>query len=598
MKLSKKLNTGFGLILFIPLVVVTFGALFYYTEKSEQEAQAKLAADLKVAQFILQNTVNEFRGLASAYAGQQSFAVLIEYWLQPKLDNELKKIQRTAQLDMIRVFSVQEGLLQPYTHQALSTETAVSGVEIVDAELTLAAAAPVYNRNRILIGVLLIRRMLKNTHLVSAIRQETDVDIFISPDGIMPDSSSLTMSRDIWDIQGQPLAKLIIRRSKETYRVTKNAVISVLALLGISGIVLGAAFHSFIMKYLLQPVLVLKNMADQIAQGNYAARVNLSGNDELAELSKHFNVMAKQIQTSLQQCRQFNKYLEKTVASRTNELQQKNQELQEALRELKTAQKRLIVRERLASLGELATGISHELKNPLGLVSNFSEILHNLMRNLRKELAKDHPEQKVLDYLFEKLPECVQKIQKHNERAFCIIDGMLVQSRAQKGERRLTNVNQLVREYAALAYYGIRAKNCNFDAALQEEYAPGLEQAVVSMIPQDMSRVILNIVLNAYHELGRKQKTAKPGYKPTLWICTEETIDEVVIRIRDNGDGIPEKFRDKIFQPFFSTKASEEGTGLGLSIAYDIVTHIHQGLLEVESQVGMFTEFIIRLPKA
>jgi signal transduction histidine kinase len=304
--------------------------------------------------------------------------------------------------------------------------------------------------------------------------------------------------------------------------------------------------------------------------------------------------MTEQIQSSLHTCNRLNEQLERTVESRTDELKRKNQQLQETLRHLKRTQAQLITQEKLASLGELTAGIAHELKNPLNFVSNFNQLIFSEVKDIEQELAKEHPNQKKLWHMFEDLPELTRRIRKNTDRAVRIIDGMLKHARGGEGMHIPTQINALVKEYVAFAYHGMR----RFNMTIEEEYDPVLDSDPISIVPQDISRAILNIALNACYELNRKHHTMNNEYIPILQVSTEDAGSDVIIRIRDNGGGIPEEIREKIFQPFFSTKPAGEGTGLGLSIAYDIITNMHQGRLDVTSQIGDFTEFVIRLPKS
>lgn len=266
--------------------------------------------------------------------------------------------------------------------------------------------------------------------------------------------------------------------------------------------------------------------------------------------------------------------------------------MQETLHELKTAQTHLIAQAKLASLGELTAGIAHELKNPLNFINNFSEMIFSQVKALEQELANDVPNQKNLRGMVADLPELARRIRKNSKRAVRIINGMLAHARGEQGMRCPTQINGVVKEYVALAYHGMRRLDLT-----EEEYDPALDSILISIVPQDISRAILNIAMNACYELNRKRETMNDEYIPILRVSTKDTGDEVVIRFRDNGDGIPEDVREKIFQPFFSTKPVGEGIGLGLSMACEIITNMHQGSLDVLTQPGEFTGFVIRLPK-
>ncbi|MGI4863962.1 MAG: sensor histidine kinase [Janthinobacterium lividum] len=289
-----------------------------------------------------------------------------------------------------------------------------------------------------------------------------------------------------------------------------------------------------------------------------------------------------------------NAELERLVAERTATLTQQAEALQEALTELKNTQAQLIQAEKMASLGELTAGIAHEIQNPLNFVNNFSEVSAELLDELADEQAKPAPNADLEAELLTDLNQNLQKIRQHGQRAAGIVRGMLEHSRASTGERTLTDLNALCDECLRLAYHGLRAKDKTFNATLKTDFAPVLP--LVEAVSQDLSRVLLNLFTNAFYAVRQRQQAAEPGYAPTVSVRTERAGDEVLVRVRDNGTGIPEAVRQKIFQPFFTTKPSGEGTGLGLSLAHDIIVQGHEGALEVTSQEGEYTEFVVRLP--
>ncbi len=287
-----------------------------------------------------------------------------------------------------------------------------------------------------------------------------------------------------------------------------------------------------------------------------------------------------------------------TIRKQQLQLRGHKRQLEEALKRLKATQQQLIVRETLASLGELVAGISHELKNPLNVICNNSQLLTELLDDLKDEIKKPEPDPEELDYLWGKLPELACKIDAHGKRAVRIIQGMLEHSRGEKGQRKPTNLNLLIKEYIALAYHEMRAKDGSFNPAIETDYDPILDDQHIAIVPQDISRIILNISMNALQAIGAKAHThTGNGYKPILSICTKNRGDHAEIRIRDNGEGIPAEILNRIFEPFFTTKPPGEGTGLGLSMSYDIVTQGHQGTLWCESEPNEYTEFAILLPK-
>lgn len=291
-----------------------------------------------------------------------------------------------------------------------------------------------------------------------------------------------------------------------------------------------------------------------------------------------------------------NSELERMVAERTATLTLQAQELQQALDELKTTQDQLIQSEKMASLGELTAGIAHEIQNPLNFVTNFSDVSAELVQELLEEQQRPDRDLDLEAELLADLKQNLEKITHHGQRAASIVRGMLEHSRQSSGERTPTDLNVLADEYLRLAYHGLRAKDKSFNATLNTALDPALPK--VSVIPQDLGRVLLNLLTNAFYAVHkRQQQGAEPGYQPTVSVTTAPNAEgDVEIRVRDNGTGIPPEVQQKIFQPFFTTKPTGEGTGLGLSLSYDIVTKGHGGSIEVESQPGQGTEFIITLP--
>ncbi len=259
---------------------------------------------------------------------------------------------------------------------------------------------------------------------------------------------------------------------------------------------------------------------------------------------------------------------------------------------LKASQAQLIQSEKLASLGELTAGIAHEIQNPLNFVNNFAEVSAELLDEMNEELEKgDTDEAKAIA---NDLKSNLTKIASHGKRASSIVKGMLEHSRSGSGVKELTDLNQMAEEYLRLAYHGLRAKDSSFSVQFETDLDPQIPR--IEVIPQDLSRVLLNLINNAFYASNERAKT-DAALKPMVSISTRKLSDkQVEIRVQDNGNGIPEGIRDKIFQPFFTTKPTGQGTGLGLSLAYDIVVKGHGGRLEVESKEGEGTGFIVKLP--
>ncbi len=278
---------------------------------------------------------------------------------------------------------------------------------------------------------------------------------------------------------------------------------------------------------------------------------------------------------------------------RNNKQKQKvNLALEQTLTTLKSTQSQLIQSEKLASLGELTAGIAHEIQNPLNFVNNFAEVSAEMIGEMEEELEKgDTQEAKAIAA---DLKQNLQRINHHGQRASSIVKGMLEHSRTSTGVKEPTDLNVLADEYLRLAYHGLKAKDNSFNATLETHFDH--ELPLVSVIPQDIGRVLLNLINNAFYTVNEKAKLGIEGYEPTVKVSSCIVGDWVEIRVKDNGNGISESIREKIFQPFFTTKPTGQGTGLGLSLAYDIVVKGHGGTLEVESTAGQGTEFLIQLP--
>jgi signal transduction histidine kinase len=272
-----------------------------------------------------------------------------------------------------------------------------------------------------------------------------------------------------------------------------------------------------------------------------------------------------------------------------------------ALHDLKAAQANLIQAEKMASLGQLTAGIAHEIKNPLNFVNNFASLSVGLLDELNQAAA---PALAMLDdrrrgefaEASDLLVGNLQRITEHGRRADNIVKSMLAHSRGGSGHLESVNLNALVDESLNLAYHGARAQDQNFNVTIERAYSETLPP--IALVPQDMTRVFLNLFGNAFYAVNkRKREGNDPDFRPTLAVTTRDLGDAVEVRVRDNGGGIPSEIRDKLFQPFFTTKPTGEGTGLGLSISYEIVTNQHRGSIEVSSIPGEFTEFTVRLPR-
>jgi two-component system, NtrC family, sensor kinase len=280
------------------------------------------------------------------------------------------------------------------------------------------------------------------------------------------------------------------------------------------------------------------------------------------------------------------------ILYRNNRQKQKtNKVLETTLTNLKATQSQLIQSEKMASLGELTAGIAHEIQNPLNFVNNFSEVNKELIDEASQ--ANDNGNPNEVKELLSNLRDNEEKINHHGKRADAIVKGMLQHSRSSSGVKEPTDINELADEYLRLSYHGLRAKDKSFNATLKTDFDKSISN--INVIPQDIGRVLLNLYNNAFYAVSEKRKQAGEGFEPTVFVSTKMIGDKVEIRVKDNGNGIPQKVLDKIFQPFFTTKPTGQGTGLGLSLAYDIVK-AHGGELKVETKEGVGSEFIIQIP--
>jgi signal transduction histidine kinase len=295
------------------------------------------------------------------------------------------------------------------------------------------------------------------------------------------------------------------------------------------------------------------------------------------------------------------------ILYRNNRQKQKaNQVLEATLSNLKSTQSQLVQSEKMASLGELTAGIAHEIQNPLNFVNNFSEVNTELADELEQEIEKGN----YLDAkaLAKYIKDNEQKINHHGKRADAIVKGMLQHSRSSSGVKEPTDINALCDEYLRLSYHGLRAKNKSFNAKFETDFDSSIPK--INVVPQDIGRVVLNLINNAFYAVSERQKAEGSMYEPTVIVSTHYSLSsgegrpartelhagggEVRIKVKDNGNGIPDSIKEKIFQPFFTTKPTGQGTGLGLSLSYDIVK-AHGGVLRVETEECKGTTFIIQL---
>jgi signal transduction histidine kinase len=307
-------------------------------------------------------------------------------------------------------------------------------------------------------------------------------------------------------------------------------------------------------------------------------------------------VFADQAVIAIENVRLFREIEYKSVAA-----EEASRTIEAAYRELKAAQANLIQAEKMASLGQLTAGIAHEIKNPLNFVNNFAILSVELLSELKETIAPalallDEHKRADVEEVTGMLTSNLEKIAEHGRRADGIVRSMLEHSRSGSGERRAVDLNSLVEEAMNLAYHGARAQHRSFNITLERDFGTGI--APIELTPQDVTRVFLNLFSNGFYATDKRARSgAGSEFEPTLKVTTRSLDDGVEVRVWDNGSGIPAEIKDKLFQPFFTTKPTGEGTGLGLSITYDIVTQQHGGSITVTSEVDKFTEFVVTLPR-
>ena len=363
-------------------------------------------------------------------------------------------------------------------------------------------------------------------------------------------------------------------------------------LLGLNLVALvGAALIGwlFVGRHLLRRLRNLSSTMLNMAGGDLEKEVEVEGSDEVADMAQALEVFRRHA-LEVQRLNLVEKLAE--------DLKSKNLELEGVLADLRTAQDQIVMREKLAALGELTAGVAHEIKNPLNFVKNFSEVSQELLEELQEALPKgDEPlsedQREDLADICGYLTGNLERIHGHGERANRIVNDMLMMGRG-SSEWRPTAINSLVNEHANLAYHSARATDPNFQLSIEEDFDEHVGE--VDAVPQDLGRVVLNMVSNACHATNERRVSGEAGYSPTLKIRTVDAGDRYQIRIRDNGHGIPDEVLEKMFNPFFTTKPTDQGTGLGLALSNDIVRE-HGGEIRVETAVGEFTEMIVDLPK-
>jgi signal transduction histidine kinase len=399
-------------------------------------------------------------------------------------------------------------------------------------------------------------------------------------------NSLLAQARQHSIVADQLLGSIVADLTSEALVARQQAIAEAAAATRLSQIVVaaavlvGALLTFLLLRSIVVPLRRLESAMARLNAGNVDVAIPAAGPDEIGAVAR---TLSRFRDTLVEQNR-------------------RERDLRAAHEELKATQASLIHAEKMASLGQLTAGIAHEIKNPLNFVNNFAllsvELVDELKEATRPAIAAlGGDERAEVDEVVDMLTANLEKITEHGQRADGIVKSMLAHSRGASGERQRADLNALTEEALNLAYHGARAQDPNFNITLEREFDRTITP--IEMVPQDISRVLLNLFGNGFYAANkRRREAADAAFRPVLKVVTRDLGNEVEIRVRDNGTGIPSEFHDKLFQPFFTTKPTGEGTGLGLSISYDIVTQQHGGTITVDSRVGEFTEFTIRLPRS
>ena len=395
------------------------------------------------------------------------------------------------------------------------------------------------------------------------------------PEGVVP--QTIAASNDSLIVKKAPFKSelmtgaILLGFSTEAINKTERGIFRTALL--ISGLIslVGMLIGIWLSRNISNPVNALRNATRRIAKGDLSPVVTKFSQDEIGDLAKAFNNMLSELSHSREETNAANQTLTET-----------NVTLNQTLEDLKATQAQLIQSEKMVSLGELTAGVAHEIQNPLNFVNNFSEVSNELLDEMMDEVAKGNF--KEVKIIANDVKKNLEKISHHGKRADAIVKGMLQHSRSGSGPKEPTDINALADEYLRLAYYSLRAKDKSFNATLRTDYDRTIGKA--NIVAQDIGRVILNLITNAFYAVAEKKKQLSTEYTPAVSVSTKKESNAIELRVTDNGNGIPHHLIDKIFQPFFTTKPTGQGTGLGLSLSYDIITKVHNGSIKVESKEG------------
>ncbi len=383
----------------------------------------------------------------------------------------------------------------------------------------------------------------------------------------------------------------VARRDASTRRAELAVKLAIVG--GIGALLLALLFTALTVRSITVPLKELERNMALISRGELDVAMPPTGAHEIVAMTKTLGMLRDSL---IERDR-----LERERQRAESEVRAARDAAETALHDLKAVQANLIQAEKMASLGQLTAGIAHEIKNPLNFVNNFASLSVGLLDELNAAAASAFealaPDQRrEVDELTEMLTGNLKRIVEHGKRADNIVRSMLAHSRSGGGAWQSVDLNALVEEALTLAYHGARAQDQEFNIALEREY--GADIASVELVPQDMTRVFLNLIGNGFYAANKRRRTMNGGaFRPALTVTTRDLGNAVEVTVRDNGFGIPDDIKDKLFQPFFTTKPPGEGTGLGLSISYEIVTKEHGGTIRVASEVGAFTDFIVSLPR-